>query len=115
MHRRVRAAASLFFFSAAQARNLSLSGTLGWAEGALTSHPRNSDGGAAIEFFCVLGLSLGSLTVWAIDLVERLGLRPPCYFLRRHRRRALCYGLLAWAWLVPWSLFVELHNLFPQL
>ena len=42
----------LFFF-AAQARKLSLSGYLGWAEGTLKCHPRNSDGGEAIGFFSV--------------------------------------------------------------
>ena len=41
------------FFLAAQARKLSLSGSLGWAGGALECHPRNSDGGATIELLIV--------------------------------------------------------------
>ena len=79
MRRHVRATASLFF-SLAKARKRSLSGSLGWVEGALTCHPRNNDGDAAIEVLsvsCVLGLSLGSRAVWAIELLEKLGLRPP--------------------------------------
>ena len=53
MRRRVRAAASLFFGGATHARKLSLSASLAWAEGALKCHPRNSDGGAAIEVLSV--------------------------------------------------------------
>ena len=53
MRRHVRAAASPFFFMAANARKLSLSGSLGWAEGALKCHPRNSDSRAAIEVLSV--------------------------------------------------------------
>ena len=49
MRCRLRAAASLFSFLAAQARKLSLSGSLGWAERARKYHPRKSDGGAAME------------------------------------------------------------------
>ena len=68
-------------FLAAQARKLSLSGPLGWAEGARKCHPRKSDGGAAMEALSVLsvflGLSLGFRGVWAIELVEKLGLGPP--------------------------------------
>ena len=44
---RVRAAESLCFVLAAQAR-LSLSASLGWAEEAQKRHARNSDGNAAI-------------------------------------------------------------------
>ena len=39
----------LRLFSAAQARKLSLSASLACAEGALKCHPRNGDGGVAIE------------------------------------------------------------------
>ena len=46
---RVRPAASLFFFLAVQARKLSLSGSLGWAEEALNCHAQNSGGGASME------------------------------------------------------------------
>ena len=44
----MRAVANLFSFLAAQARKLSLSGYLGWAEGSLKRHGRDSDGDAAI-------------------------------------------------------------------
>ena len=53
VHGRVRAAASLCFVLAAQARKLSLSASLGWAEEAQKRHARNSDGDAAIiEVLC---------------------------------------------------------------
>ena len=48
VHGRVCAAASLCFVLAAQARKLSLSASLGWAEEAQKRHARNSDGDAAI-------------------------------------------------------------------
>ena len=48
MYGRVRAAASLCFVLAAQARKLSLSASLGWAEEAQKRHARNSDSDAAI-------------------------------------------------------------------
>ena len=59
---------------------LSLSASFEWAEESLERHARDSDGDAAIEVLsvsCVLGLSLGSRAVWAIELLEKLGLRPP--------------------------------------
>ena len=49
MHRRVLAADSLYFFLAAQARKLSLSASLEWAEEALKRHARVSDDDAAID------------------------------------------------------------------
>ena len=48
MHGRVRAAASLGFVLAAQARKLPLLVCLAWAEEAQKRHARNSDSGAAI-------------------------------------------------------------------
>ena len=48
MHGRVRAAASLCLFFAAQARTLSLSASLEWAAEAPKRHARNSDGDADI-------------------------------------------------------------------
>ena len=48
MHGRVRAAASLCFVLAVQARALSLSDSLGWAEEAPKRHTLNSDSDAAI-------------------------------------------------------------------
>ena len=52
MSSRTHRSQPLFFLRCRQliASNLSLSGSLGWAEGALKGHPRNSDSGAAIEF-----------------------------------------------------------------
>ena len=41
----------------------------------------------------LLDPSLGFRDFWAIELVEKLGLRPPRFVLRRHRRGTLCYGL----------------------
>ena len=57
MRRRVRAAA-IFFFFVAQAINgkLSLSASLAWSE---ECHPRNSDGGAAIDVL--------SVSFWGVD------------------------------------------------
>ena len=72
MRRRVRAAASLSFFVAAQARKLSLSASLAWAEGALKCHLRNSDGGAAIEVLSV------SLVFWVYPSVLVLFGRSCC-------------------------------------
>ena len=43
VHRRVLAADSLCFFLAAQARKLSLSASVEWAEEALKHHARDSD------------------------------------------------------------------------
>ena len=48
VHGRVRAASSLCFVLVAQARKLSLSAALGWAEEAQKRHARNNDGDAAI-------------------------------------------------------------------
>ena len=38
--------------------------------------------------------SLGCRGSWPIELITNLGLRPPCFFLRRQRRGTLCYDLL---------------------
>ena len=48
MHGRGRAAASLCFVFAVQARKLSLSASLGWAGGAQKRYARNTDGDPAI-------------------------------------------------------------------
>ena len=50
---RVRAAASLCFVLEAQARKLSVSASLGWAEEVKKRHARSGDGDAAI--LCVFG------------------------------------------------------------
>ena len=96
VHGRVRAgraAASLCFVLAAEARKLSLSASLGWAEEAHKRHARNGDGDAAIiEFLnyplCVSVASLGCRGTWPIELVTklqgclRLSVRTRCGFLK---------------------------------
>ena len=72
------------FFLEAQARKLSLSASLAWAEGALKCHPRNNDGGAAIyrsleryplcfgsipRFSCCLCDTTGSKTAIAAAMI----------------------------------------------
>ena len=95
----MRAAASLCFALAAQARKLSLSASLVWAEEVKKRHARNSDGDAAIIkvlsycILCVSGRFVACRGTWPIELVAKLGLRPPCFFLSRHRRGTLCYDL----------------------
>ena len=56
MRSRVRAADGLVWGGGAQVRKLSLSESLGWAEGTLKSRPRNRDGDAAIEVLSVSSL-----------------------------------------------------------
>ena len=77
MHGRVPAAASLCFVLAAQVRKLSLSSSLGWADGAQKRHARNSDGDAAIiEVEPSSVLSVASLVcrgTWPIELGAKLG------------------------------------------
>ena len=67
MRRRVCAAASPVFFSAAQARKISLPGSLGWAEGALKCHVRDGDASTAIKVLRIPSVfrvgSLGSRAV----------------------------------------------------
>ena len=73
MHGRVPDAASLCFVLAAPVRKLSLSASLGWADGAQKRHARNSDGDAAIiEVLSHPVLSVSSLVCrgtqnWASD------------------------------------------------
>ena len=76
VHGRVRVAARLCFVLAAQARKLSLSASLGWAEEAHKRHARNSDGDAAIfevlnnppcfRSLCLLVVALGRSSWWQI-------------------------------------------------
>ena len=86
------------FILAAQARKLSLSASLGWAEEAQKRYARNSDGDAAVIAALSYPLRFRSLhlVVVALDRSSwwQLGLRPPCFFFRRHRRGTLCYDLL---------------------
>ena len=86
---RVRTASSHFFFLLAQDRKLLFSGRLGWAEGALKRHVQNGSRDAAIRglerilrFFVRL---LGIRDCRPVEQAEKLDLRPPCLFLRRHR------------------------------
>ena len=99
MRRRVRAAAaSLFFFLAAQARKL-ITLRVSWVGGGSPKMPhaeqRRRCGYRSLpHVLCVLDLlSLGSRAIWAIEVVEKVVLRPPLFFLRRNRRVTLCYGL----------------------
>ena len=68
VHGRVRAAASLCLVLAAQARKLSLSASLGWAEEAQKRHARNSDGDAAIIEVLSYPLCFRSLRVVVVAL-----------------------------------------------
>ena len=69
------------FFSAAQARKLSLSGSLGWADGAVKCHPHNGDGGGAIEVLIVC--FCGSIPRFSCGLgyTVRSGCRHSCSVL----------------------------------
>ena len=75
------AAASLVFFLGAQDMKLSLSGCLGWAEGAPERHVRNSSGDAAIEVSSVssvfFAFFVGFRDGGPIEQAEKLGMRPP--------------------------------------
>ena len=82
LHARVRAAASLCFVLAAQARKLSFSASLGWVEEAHKRHSRNSDGDAAIIVvlsYCnlcfrslrLLVVALGRSSWWQIWACDR--------------------------------------------
>ena len=97
VHGLVPDAASLCFVLAAQVRKLSLSASLGWADGAQNRHARNSDGDAAIIEVLIYPVfsvaSRGCRGTWPIELVATLGLQSPLCFLRRHRRGTLCYDL----------------------
>ena len=68
VHGRVRAAASLCFVLAAQARKLSLSASLGWAEEAQKRHARNSAGDAAIIEVFIYPLCFRSLRLVVVAL-----------------------------------------------
>ena len=68
MHGRVRAAASLCFFLAAQTRKLSFLASLGWAEEAKKRHARNSDGNEAIIEVLSYPLCFRSLRLVVVGL-----------------------------------------------
>ena len=115
MHRRVLAADSLCFFLATQARKLSLSASLEWAEETIERHPRDNDDDAAIEVvefsFLVLGRSRASLRALPIELVGKNCLRPPGFLLRSLGRSTLCYDMHLLARLLPRLPPVEVHDL----
>ena len=99
VHGRVRAAASLCFVLEAQARTPSLSASLGWAKKAKQT-PRTEQRRRCSYHWSLLELSsvfsvawLDCRGTWPIELAAKLGLRPQCSFLRRHRRGTLCYDL----------------------
>ena len=101
VHGRVRAAASLCFVLAAQARKLSFSASFGWAEGAQKRHARHGDGDAAIievlsyprcvRSLRLLVVALGRSSCWQNGACDRHDFveAPP-----RHRRGTLCYDLV---------------------
>ena len=66
-------------------------------------------------FLCILGRSHGSRRAWPTELMEKMCLRPPSFFLRSHRRGTPCYGLYPWARLLPRSPPVGVHDLSPRL
>ena len=80
VHGRVRAAASLCFVLAAQARKLSLSASFRWAEEAQKT-PRTEQRRRCYHRNLVLSsfsvASLGCRGTWPIELVAKLSLRPP--------------------------------------
>jgi len=98
-HGRVRAAASLCFVLAAQAKKLSVSAHLGGRrkpKTPRTEQRRRCSDHRSLELSSVFSVaSLGCRGTWPIELVAKLGLRPPWFFLRRHRRGTLCYDLVA--------------------
>ena len=107
MRRRMRTAASFFFFLRRRLGRYPGASCVG--RGSPKMPPAEQRRRCSYRRFerilCVLGLSLGSRAVWAIVL----------HFSRRHRRGTLCYGLYAWAPLVFRSPFVEVHDLSHQL
>ena len=92
VHGLVRADASLCFVSAAQARKLSVSASLGWAEEPQRRHARNSDGDAAIikvlsyplcfRLLRLVVVALGRSSLWpnwACDRHDLFEAPPPWY------------------------------------
>ena len=73
MYRRVLAADILSFFLAAQARKLSLSASLEWAEEPLKRHVRVSDGDEAIEVLTCSGVYFASIAWFSSRLTDRAG------------------------------------------
>ena len=97
---------------AAQARKLSLSASLEWAEEAIKRHARVSDGDAAIEV-------LRFPSVFWVDRLVLVALGRSSWWKScpcdRHRRGTLCYGMYPWARLLPRSPPVEVHDLSSRL
>ena len=80
VHGRVRAAASLCFVLVAQARKLTLS--LSWVSGGSPKAPRTEQRRRcsyhrSLELSCVLSVASRGCGTWPIELVAKLGLRPP--------------------------------------
>ena len=78
---RARHRQPLLCFLVAQGRKLSLSGCLGWAEGTLKRHVRNSNGDAAIE---VSSVSSVFLLVCSIFVMVGRSNRPKKWACGRH-------------------------------
>ena len=85
------------FILAAQARKLSLSASLGWAEEAQKRYARNSDGDAAVIAALSYPLRFRSLHLVVVALGRSSWWQywpTAMIFLRRHRRGTLRYDLL---------------------
>ena len=82
---RVRTAASLFLFFVAEGIKLPISGSLGWAKGAVKRHSWTSDGDVTIMVSIVssvfLLVLLGFRDGWPIEQAEKMILRPPRFCL----------------------------------
>ena len=108
MHCRVRAAASVFFFVAAQTRKLSRPASLWWAEEVQKRHARNSDGDAAIIKVCSYFLCFRSLRLsWHVAdrAGGKIGLATTMIFC--------CLGHLRGT-LLPRSPLVDVHDSSPR-
>ena len=99
------------FFFAAQAGKASLSASFAWAKGALNRHPRNTDGGAAIEVFSA------SSVFWVypsvLVLFGRSGGLKTCDCDRHGFLFNTTTGVRC-AMVCPRSPFVEVHDLSHQ-
>ena len=110
----MRAATNLSVLLAAHARKPSLPGSLRWAEGASKRRTRSSDSDEAVELFSEYSC-FWLLAAWPSELLEKMHCgRHDFFFLRRHRRGMMYYGLQAWARLLPRLPAVEVRVLSPR-
>ena len=82
MRRRMRTAASFFFFLRRRLGRYPGASCVGRGSPKMppAEQRRRCSYRSLERILCVLGLSLGSRAVWAIELVGKLGLRPPFLF-----------------------------------